>query len=347
MNGLEGTMKAVKLLFPKLRENEFLLRPRDLPDFPFWLKAAVDVFLLEIRHRESLDLTLVLPKTQLTFDQIQNIYKQISSKTGPNTLLIADNINPRHRPLLVKFGIPFTFKDETVFAPELGMVLRNLRSFEAKGKLQPTLLKSGLHPFSLKLIAGYLTGAIEKEFQLKRLHENIIQLGGSPSTAKLSVILSQLASVEFLRTESAGPQKRFIFEDPQKVWNALQTFNLDPFMRSILVFHGPEKEYVLAGETALSKYSDLVEPKVITKAISLANFKRNKDAKNSDCTDYNEPRDVVQLWKEDPRLFSSSNGTIINPIELYFSMREDHDERIQIALEKMLSKLGLTLPEKE
>jgi hypothetical protein len=50
MDGLEGTMNAFKLLFPKLRENEFLLRPRDLPDFPFWLKAAVDVFLLEIPH---------------------------------------------------------------------------------------------------------------------------------------------------------------------------------------------------------------------------------------------------------------------------------------------------------
>lgn len=350
MQSLEETIKAIELLFPKTRGCEFLLRPKDLSDLPFWLKAAADVFLLEVHHRERLELTLILPKTQLTFDQIQNVYEQISHNAGPNTLLIADNLNPRYRPLLMKFRIPFIYKAETVFAPELGLVLRNLRSFESKGKLQQSLVKDTLHPFGLKLISGYLTGAIDKEFQLKTLHEEIVQRGRNLASSKLSVILGELAGFELLKTTATGPQKRFIFEDRQEIWNILQTLKLDPFMRTILVQSLPcsEKEYILAGESALSRHSDLVEPKIVTNAIALSNYNTmNKAIKARYFTESGEPRSVVQLWKEDPRLFSSSVENTINPIELYFSMREQNDERIQLALEKMLSKLGFMLPERE
>ncbi len=103
-----------------------------------------------------------------------------------------------------------------------------------------------------------------------------------------------------------------------------------------------EQEYVLAGESGLSQHSALAEPNLVTKALALANYNTmNKTTKEQYLADSGAPRAVLQLWKEDPKLFSYSDENTINPIELYFSMREHHDERIQMALEEMLSKLGL------
>ncbi|MGK5090351.1 hypothetical protein WDW86_22620 [Bdellovibrionota bacterium FG-2] len=346
MKDLKDTLRAVEILFPNLKENELHLHTKEIPDLPYWLKAAANIFLLEIRNQEPLELTLIQPKSQLTFDQIQNVYEQVSRKSGPNTLLIADNINSRNRPLLVKFRIPFIYKSETIFAPALGMVFKNLHAFETKeGMRAIPFRKDELHPFSLKLISGYLLGKVEKEFQLKGLNEDLIRRGGSPSVAKLSGILAELVNFEFLRTEATGPKKKFIFGDRKKVWQDLQTTTLGNFMRAVQAFYvpGPEQAYVLAGESGLSQHSDLAEPKIVTKAIALADYNTiNKETKELHLADSGEPRFVLQLWKENPKLFSSRAENTINPIELYFSMRDHHDEQIQMALEKMLSKLGLT-----
>ncbi len=96
---------------------------------------------------------------------------------------------------------------------------------------------------------------------------------------------------------------------------------------------------VRAGESALSKYSELANPKTLTIGISSKNYQQlgfsssQKEILNTDI--------YVQVWKSDPKLFSVDGN--LNPIELYFSMREHPDERVQSGLQMMLSKLDLEM----
>jgi hypothetical protein len=94
---------------------------------------------------------------------------------------------------------------------------------------------------------------------------------------------------------------------------------------------------VLAGESALAEYSDLASPKNPTIAVTIKTYRKlleKVSAKELQKETY------VQVWKEDPKLFAIKGN--LNPIELYISMRDHADERVQLALKSMLKKYGLS-----
>ncbi|MCM2278991.1 MAG: hypothetical protein NDJ89_13025 [Oligoflexia bacterium] len=332
------TVKALEMLFPP-EKGGLRIERRATEEFPIWLKSAADIFTMEFEKAE-LKLTLIQPKTYLTFDQLQNVYRQVARVTGPGTMLVADEVNPKHRPLLVKFRIPFIYRNETVFAPELAAIVKNMRSLEPRIPALEAPVRNELRPFSLKLLAGYLTNNLDRQFRLKPLHAHLAQLDGGPSTAKLSLTLNELAHFELLRAEGGGPHKVFIFEDKQRVWEAMRALRFAPFMRTVEVHFVPdEQNCIMAGESALAQYSNLADPQVWTWATTLAKFAKMTEANHPP---YVDGKAFVELWRENPEVFGSSR--MMNPIELYFSMRENQDERIQLALKEMLAKLELAVP---
>lgn len=106
----------------------------------------------------------------------------------------------------------------------------------------------------------------------------------------------------------------------------------------------PAITYVLARESALSEFSDLNAPKALTIATT-PTVNREMRSNAIPYGDFGGPGVYIQVWKEDPRLFAIDNN--INPIELYLSMRDNPDERIQIALQAMLSRYELPLMEEK
>lgn len=328
-----NTLQAFQTLFPTVQQDQFFLRPKNLSDFPFWLRSAADAYTLEISAKEKLHVTLIRPKGELSFDQLINIYRQVSAKTGQKTLLIADSLNPKHRPLLVKFGIPFIFKNESIFAPNLALVFDRLKSLEQKKEQKDILLKEELSPFALKLIAGHIIGELSQELTLKSILQKLPKAIKPPSRAKLSNVMNELVRAGLATSTGAGPKKTFSFLVRRKLWSALGTTRFSAVMKIIEGHYELPKrpEYVLSSESALATYSDLASPKIVTIAVSSAVYSRLSPSQS---TIY------IQVWKSDPRLFSVKGN--LNPIELYFSMRSHPDERVQLALKQMLSKYDLT-----
>jgi hypothetical protein len=223
-------------------------------------------------------------------------------------------------------------------------MFKRLRSFENERRPEGSPVRAELHPLSTKLLAAYLSKQLPQQIPLRELHKTLIKAGATVSPAKLSLVLSELVHADFMKTVGKGPHKEFVFADQKTVWNALAEAEFSPFMRVMYDHYLPPKNdtYILAGESALADFSDLNAPAALTIATTPAVYRQVR-AEGVPYGDFGGPGVYIQVWKEDPRIFSLEGK--INPIELYLSMREHADERIQIALQKMLSKYGLTLME--
>jgi len=334
-------MRTFETLFPTLRGGKLLLKEKSLSNFPFWVKTAARAHTLQIPGpgAEPLDVTLIEPNTQLSFDQLLNVYRQIAQKTGPRTLLIADSINPKHRPLLVKFGIEFVYRDESIFAPSLAMMFSRLHPYKQRQNMEGKTVAQELHPFSLKLLSAFLCRQLPKENSLQQLLRRPGQAEETVSLSKLSSAMNELVQLGFAETSGRGPKKTFIFFSTNAVWTHLSSASIAPFMKTVHQFNElPNKDYVWAGETALADYSDLAKPKTPTIAVSTKVHRQMKGMK-AETSNLSETGVYVQIWKENPKVFSIKGK--LNPIELYLSMREHPDERVQLAMKTMLGEYDL------
>ena len=339
---LDKNIKAIQAFYPMAEPNPHAIRIESISGLPVWMKGAVKVYELPMLGIPSAPLYLAIPTGNLEVEHLIRIYKQLADTLQRHILIVADHLPPKHRPLLVKFRIPFIYKDETIFAPELGLKFDKLKAYQTQERIEVKAKNTPLAPFALKVVAGILTNKIPHEFTLKTLHEQIKKAGHKLSNSKLGATLNELNANQLIRAHGRGPQKTYQCEEPKKTWNFLNERVIAPFFREVQVNYIPKsiEAYTIAGERALAHYSNLGSPKNTTIAMTAGQyrdvFQIQKDTKPYG--DFGDPI-TVQIWKEDPRIFAVDEA--LNPIELYFSLRTHHDERIQIALDELLSPYGL------
>ena len=129
---IERNLRALQGIYP----GEIQGKPHPLPierikGLPIWMRENIHVLEMPFKGaRETI--YLVIPKPQVAFEHLMRIYQTLQEKLGPLVLIIADRMPPKHRPLLVKFRIPFIYKNESVFVPHLGLKIGNLADSAAK-----------------------------------------------------------------------------------------------------------------------------------------------------------------------------------------------------------------------
>src|SRR5690606_24262748 len=129
----------------------------------------------------------------------------------------------------------------------------------------------------------------------------------------------------------------------QAAWKKLLQAPMKSPFREVHVNAIPKdrKTYCLAGETALAHFTNLVDPKAKTLAMTPALFRSVfQSAKSVVKFDEIGNGATLQIWKEDPRVFSL-NG-YLNPVELFISLQNHPDERVQIELDELLAPYRLT-----
>lgn len=122
----------------------------------------------------------------------------------------------------------------------------------------------------------------------------------------------------------------------EQVWNKVKNYLFNP-IQSVVYIEKDSLEYDLrkkltySGETALSDYTMLIQPREETFAI----YKREWDILKESAilvpykTDYCY---IIELWKHKvPLLYNK-----IHPLALYLSMKDSSDERIRGELEILL-----------
>jgi len=322
INDLRKNLDALKAFYPGNTEGKLRHLGGDvLKGLPVWIKESIQLYDFPLEGLGA-PLYLAVPKENITLEHLTRIYRQLAEKLDAHIIVIADHMPPKHRPLLVKYRIPFIYKDESIFVPELGLKFGKLKKFEPKLKFDLENKKETLTPFALKIVAGLLTNKIPQEFTHKFLHQKLSEQA-KLSSSKLNPTLNELAANGFLLIHGSGPTKTYTKNETQKIWETALTTSFAPFFREVQTNYIPNDRsaYSIAGETALAQYSNLASPKQTTIAMTAGEFRNVYQGKRKDTIpfgDFDKPS-VVQIWKEDPHLFSSDG--VMNPIEVFFSMQ--------------------------
>jgi hypothetical protein len=348
MESLRSSVQSLQSLFPRhVASTAFIVPPQKLEGLPVWIKSTVKLFQLPMRgvHDEPF-LYLAIPEQGVAFEHLLRIYRQLTEKFKAPVLIVADTISPKHRPLLVKFNIAFIYKNESIYAPELGLKFDRLKRFQENPKIRVDEKSDALSPFALKLLAGLLTNQVPREFTLKMLHKKIQDAGFDISNTKLSIALNELVGHDLLLAGGAGPTRHFANAAAEKTWKKILMMPLSPFFREAETNYVPKnrENFCFAGETALANYSNLATGSKTVIAMSVKEFRQIYDGKHAVRSDEASfggvyTASMIEIWKEPPHLFAIRGN--MNPVEVFFSLRNHHDERVQLALDEMLLPYGL------
>jgi hypothetical protein len=306
---------------------------------PLWLKQAATYYRAHGKNGDGV--ILIWPKGDPDYETLIRVYTHISKKTQMLSFLVTDRINSRYRSLFVKNKIPFIHKAESIFAPGLGVKLQqaDLRKQPTKNE---TVVGAELSPFGLKLIAGYLTDHITfHSFNLEILMQFLKKKNYFTSKTKLSRVTKELIHLGLLDSKGLGPSKKLHFKNKQEVWDILRVSNIKTASKTIEAsYQVKSAKLILSGESALSSFTDLSEPTKTTFAVTNKQFIQIK--KNGSSIDGTGKASLLfEIRKESPELFSFKNS--LNPVELYFDLKNHFDERIQISLRSMMEKFNLRI----
>ncbi|ERL20541.1 transcriptional regulator, MarR family [Oribacterium sp. oral taxon 078 str. F0263] len=244
--------------------------------------------------------------------------RKAGSLAGVPLVLVLQTCLPRQRESLIRAGIPFIVEGTQIFLPFMGIALREKYS-------RPAEFRTQLTPSAQVVFLHLLYGAKNKIL----LRDVAKELNLTAMTASRAV--RQLEDAGMLKTQKEGVHKIILMTNQgQALFRKAESFLLSPVGRKLYVTKDKAFENCLkAGYLALSECSMLSAPRTNVYAVN------NLPAEYmEEMTDADQDTQIEQ-WIYDPCLFEK-NGSV-DPISLYLSLRDDPDERVQEALDTMMS----------
>lgn len=273
-----------------------------------------------VRHPENFKLA--------AFEKHQRHFSAyISEDEYEGLVLIADHLPGIIRSKLVEKRIPFIIPKGQLYWPDLGI---EFRAHVRKQSTQKSAEK--IDPSTQAVLIGVLNG-LYPEFitptQLAdRLHYSLMSM-----TRSLDVI----ESLEIGKITKQGRSRFFLPpEDRKSLWKKIRPLLINPVREAARFSEQdvPDDYKLLAGESALSEMSSLVEPQTSIYAVDREKWKKIKNRAIRDLQ-VNEPGTCeVQVWRYDPELFSDKK--CVDVFSLYLSLGDNKDERIGVALDQAL-----------
>ncbi len=306
---------------------------------PMWANQIAQVVVVTFSLKDH-RIALVIPKKQLEFDQLARLQRLVESKLNLPALVVADKINPKYRSLFVRNNVPYIYKDQAIYAPQLGLILNARRQYPIIRGAMPHVENVSIGPFELKILAGFLTQRINLlNFNLLDLAYELKRHDYRCSQGKLSNSINRLLMSGFLTSHGSGPNRKLNFINRSEVWQKLNENTYQGSTRIIPAeFITQDLDLPLSNESALAKYTNLGYPAKPIYAVTNKQLQEIQ-AEGNAFGDFGNPLFYFDVRKEDPRLFSI-NGAL-NPIEVFMDMKDNGDERIQIELSKMLREFNL------
>ena len=238
-------------------------------------------------------------------------------------VLILQKIMHRQREYLLQEHIPFIAEGKQIYLPFMAVYLQErCDGIEQK--------KEELLPSSQLLLLYFIYHG-SGELPMSIAAEN---LGFTPMS--ISRAAKQLENTGIIRSKREGT-KKILFSNltPEELFDSAKDFLYNPVKRTIYVPQNSiPKELLLSGYSALSEYSMLNPPSVSCYASQSS--VQWQHLSTPDLID-SDDQCSVEIWRYDPGKLS--NGLCVDPLSLAISLQNDLDERVESAVEEMLSEV--------
>ena len=256
--------------------------------------------------------------------------KTISKIVQDPLVLVLDSITSTVRNRMVRMSIPFIVPGTQVFLPIVFIDISEnyATSLPEKGKrLSPTAQVILLYQIQW----GHLEELSSKQIASKFGYSEMM----------ISKARSELESNQLCEVTRKGKAIRMLFPDESAIlWRRAEAYLSTPVRkRHWIQWDSPVTQAKVAGISALSILSNLAEDDVPTFALKRKDFQFLLErGQLRGCPDSHEAHAQIECWSYDPELLA--DGHRVDPLSLYLSLKEDHDERVQGELQTMMGVLG-------
>lgn len=299
---------------------------------PIYLKNQYDAYQAEILGLDCLFL-VDLDLEEKTPATINKHIVQVKKKFTGEVIYVCDRVASYNRKRLIEHKVPFVIPGNQLYLPPLGLDLREY--FKSLNKEVKTLSPAAQACVLHVLYDSHVPKGMGSTRWSAKVAED---LGYSKMT--ISRVFKELDSLD-LATYYDNRVKGLTEENymlnigsGKEFWQAAQEFFKSPVKKRVYV-ETNNTVGISSGLSALAHYTMLAEPKNKVVAVSHAEWKsliRNKKVNQVNVPEHGVVE--VEIWSYDPELFSQKG--IADRLSLYLSLKENVDERVQMALSEMM-----------
>ncbi|MEN2394532.1 hypothetical protein [Pseudomonas halotolerans] len=282
--------------------------------------------------------------------------------TGDLMIFVTDTLPSYDRKRLVEKGVQFIVPGNQLFLPAFGM---DLREYYRQRLEKPQVLS----PATQAILIQYLIKGWHHPFLTTRA-----ALEQSFTYAKMTVTraIKELTDLDIVKPGKEMGEAAILFPlSPRETWEMAKESMRTPVKKTLWLNVIPEAfdtPMLLAGETALAEMSLLASPKVPCVAMTTAQFDQlraraqaetaaaygeefgawsstSKTAKSKLETTapylevpQNHAACCIQFWSYEPPRSNFATRTV-DPFSLYLSLKDNHDERVQMCLDEMMENV--------
>jgi len=300
---------------------------QDTRNLPIFLRNMYDFSVVNILGKQCL-IMAVKEETEQTPATVRKHMLQVGKKWNEEIIYLQHKVTAYNRKRLIQQKIPFIVPLNQMYLPFLGIDLR-----EHFRKLRKTEI--GFSPSTQVVVLDYLINNSRH-----RMTPNILAKRLGYSVMTMSRAFDELEAAGLVSVAMEGRERVLCFDtDKRQTWERALERMYSPVKKRFWVKSlANTLPGIKAGLSALSCYSNLSEPANLVIALEGKQWKQVKA--DNDITILNMAESHVtqlEIWSYSPALFEKEG--VVDRFSLFLSMKENNDERIQSALEKMMEQV--------
>jgi hypothetical protein len=294
---------------------------------PYYLREAYDLRVLTLLNQPVL-LAIRRGRHDPALLEVRKQLDVLAKLAGLPVALVIPALASYERKRLVSQQVNFIVPGNQLYLPGLGIDLREYFRRRAE--------RADDEAISPSTQALLLTALLQTPWH-SLINPTAIAstLGYTAMTASRAVRELTETDIGMLRRD--GRNRRVdLGARPAETWERAKPLLRSPVKRVAWALPTAsliESAWPLAGITALAQHTMLAEPHHIVRAISSDEWAKTLRAKNKPLSESVPGAIEWQVWTYQPRLLP--NRKTVDPLSLTLSLREDADERVQLALDEL------------
>lgn len=243
-------------------------------------------------------------------------------------VLIARQLPAYVRQRLVERQIPFVVPGRQLNWPELGAAI------QGRGRRAPPMSGQPLLPATQVVILHFLNAGLDQPVAAGELAQRL-----GYSAMSMSRALDEIEANALGKVTRAGRVRQLEIPDGRSaLWARAESMLRSPVRKTVRVGQDalPASAHIPAGESALAHYSMLTPPVEPVYALGPKTWKAMASTIETIPVE-DEGSCRLQVWRYDPVLFAGEHT--VDPFSLYLSLRDEGDDRVQMALNEIMEQL--------
>lgn len=293
---------------------------------PLFLKERYDFYEVRLYKRRCL-LIVDRNESQQPPTTIRKHIEQVCKRWDSSAIYVRQSVTAYNRKRLIQQKVSFIVPGNQMYLPHLGI---DLREYFIKQKSDRHQFRPATQVVLFEMLLNDRNA---------RMAELAIRLGYSAMT--ISRAFDELQSAGIAESRVAGRERHIsLAGESRAVWQKARPYLIDPVQNRHWVTIGGRRKLPgpYAGLSALSRYSMLAEPDYSVIALSRSQWRQVQQHDAPVEAIAGEPDALqIEVWVYPPSLFAAAD--LVDPLSLYQTMGQEHNERVEAALEEMMEQL--------